>query len=122
MEAQITAFTLGVLAVLLIIGIIRGYGTVNKIKVIRDDVNGALLELVDLESRIEKALDRLDVRIDGEIDRLDKAEDALYKYADVIAEDLEAKCNGLINENSNLAKTLFNTVEEFKQKLKSKLK
>lgn len=122
MEEQIIAFGLGIVVVLTIVGIIGMFKSVNKIKIIRDDINGILLDIVDLESKINSRLEHLDERIDNEIDRLHDIEDKLYKYIDSRTDKMESRCDNKFNDNTAFVDGLYNTIADIKQKIKSKLK
>jgi hypothetical protein len=122
MEEQIIAFGLGVVVVLTIVGIIGMFKSVNKIKIIRDDINGISLDIVDLESKINSRLEHLDERIDNEIDRLHDIEDKLYKYIDSRTDKMESRCDNKFNDNTVFVDGLYNTIADIKQKIKSKLK
>ena len=122
MEEQIIAFGLGVVVVLTIVGIIGMFKSVNKIKIIRDDINGISLDIVDLESKINSRLEHLDERIDNEIDRLHDIEDKLYKYIDSRTDKMESRCDNKFNDNTAFVDGLYNTIADIKQKIKSKLK
>lgn len=122
MEEQIIAFGLGVVVVLTIVGIIGMFKSVNKIKIIRDDINGILLDIVDLESKINSRLEHLDERIDNEIDRLHDIEDKLYKYIDSRTDKIESRCDNKFNDNTAFVDGLYNTIADIKQKIKLKLK
>ncbi|MDB9800921.1 hypothetical protein OAB94_00930 [Flavobacteriaceae bacterium] len=122
MEEQVIAFGLGVLVVLTVVGVINMFKSTRKLNTMRDELNGCLLDIVDLESKINSRLEHLDERIDNEIDRLHDIEDKLYKYIDSRTDKIESRCDNKFNDNTAFVDGLYNTIADIKQKIKLKLK
>lgn len=115
MEEQVTAFGLGVLVVLTVVGVINMFKSARKLNIMRGELNGLLLDSVDLQNENSRKFEELNERIHTENEKL-------YKYVDSRTDKMESRCDNKFNANDSLVDKLYDTIEEVKQKIKSKLK
>jgi|TARA_B110000879_G_scaffold5668_2_gene7499 hypothetical protein len=115
MEEQVTAFGLGVLVVLTVVGVINMFRSTRKLNTMRDELNGCLLDIVDLENEYSRRFEELTEKVHG-------VEDKLYKYVDSRTDKMESRCDSKFNDSDTLVDKLYDKIEEVKQKIKSKLK
>jgi len=70
---QTTAFVLGVLSVLAIVGVYRMFKVAFRVKDLQEDIDDLRNVINEIEMDLGQTSDLLDRRIDGEIDRVDNS-------------------------------------------------
>ena len=86
---QTTAFVLGVLSVLAIVGVYRMFKVAFRVKDLQEDIDDLRNVINEIEMDLGQTSDLLDRRIDGEIDRVDNSVEDLYKYIDSRTDKME---------------------------------
>jgi len=86
---QTTAFVLGVLSVLAIVGVYRMFKVAFRVKDLQEDIDDLRNVINEIEMDLGQTSDLLDRRIDGEIDRVDNSVEELYKYIDSRTDKME---------------------------------
>ena len=95
---QTTAFVLGVLSVLAIVGVYRMFKVAFRVKDLQEDIDDLKNVINEIEMDLGQTSDLLDRRIDGEIDRVDNSVEELYKYIDSRTDKMESRCDSKFKE------------------------
>jgi peptidoglycan hydrolase CwlO-like protein len=95
---QTTAFVLGVLSVLAIVGVYRMFKVAFRVKDLQEDIDDLRNVINEIEMDLGQTSDLLDRRIDGEIDRVDNSVEELYKYIDSRTDKMESRCDSKFKE------------------------
>ena len=95
---QTTAFVLGVLSVLALVGVYRIVKVAFRVKDLQEDIDDVRCVINEIEADLGQTSDLLDRRIDGEIDRVDNLIEELYKYIDSRTDKMESRCDSKFKE------------------------